>query len=134
MIKQISIFFIVAICLVSCSGMSTKKRLETFEESIKQYNIALRWALYTKVEDFHIKRNGERMRVDRDALKNIRITGYSVQEKTINEDLTEAVVEGEINYYNKEYGTLKKMAYTYKWWYEPESKRWFIESEFPEFK
>ncbi len=134
MLKINVIYLILFLSLTACSGGLTKKKAEVLQESIKQYNIALRWAQYNKVQDYHKKRDGSDSHIDRNALKNIRVTGYTVQEKVINEELTEATVKGVIDYYNNEYATLKKIDFTYVWWYEAESKRWFNESDLPDFQ
>ncbi len=129
---HIIVFLIVF--LSSCGSMDTRKKLETLDESIKQYNIAMRWALYNKAQGYHMLKDGARLKIDPDSLKHIRITGYSVTEKILNDDLTESVVHGEFNYYHNEYGTLKKASFTHNWWYDPDSKSWFNESEFPDFE
>jgi len=67
-------------------------------------------------------------------METIRVTGFTITEKTLNEDVTEAVVKGELNYYRVDYGTLKKIDLNQTWWFEPDSKEWFLQSEFPQFK
>ena len=133
MIKHLYIFILV-VCLSACASTQTKNKVEGLEESVKNYNIALRWAEYLDAQKYHVSKDGAKQNIDLDYLKNIRITGYTIQSKVLNDDVTEALINTEINYYNVEYGTLKKLMNEQKWWYEPESKRWFVESEFPSFK
>ncbi len=133
MIKHLY-FFILVVCLSACASTQTKNKVEGLEESLKNYNIALRWAQYLDVQNYHVLKDGAIQNIDLEYLKKIRITGYTIHSKVLNDEVTEAFINTEINYYNVEYGTLKKLMNEQKWWYEPESKGWFIESEFPRFK
>ncbi len=126
--------YIFVICLSACASTQIKNKVEGLEESIKNYNIALRWSQYLDAQRFHVSKDGARQNIDLEYLEKIRITGYSIHSKVITDEVTEALISTEINYYNDEYGTLKKLMNEQKWWYEPESKGWFIESEFPSFK
>ena len=72
--------------------------------------------------------------INLEPMETIRVTGYHIKDKIINEDFTEASVSGELNYYHTEYGTLKKIPLSQKWWFEEESDRWFLESDFPTFE
>ena len=134
MTKRLSILLFLSLFLVACNSINVRRRAEILDDSIDQYNVAMRWAFYNEAEAFHMSRDGVRSKIDSDALEDIRITGYSIAEKNINEELTEATVRGEISYYNTGQGTLKKTKFDHKWWYDPEQKRWFNESEPPMFQ
>lgn len=135
MLRQYIIFIFTLVLLASCNGPGgIKKRVTSLDETITDYNVAWRWGFFNKIEDYHRKNDDEEQKFDRSSFKNIRITGYSISEKIINEDIDEATVTGVLNYYNNEYGTLKELPFTHHWWYEEESKRWFNGSDYPEFK
>lgn len=133
--KQLTLLIFVSISLLACNGTNIKNRVSTLDETILQYNIGLRWAMYKKIESYHMQRDGSRKGMDRNALKNIRVTGYEVLEKNIlDEEMSEVSVTVLISYYSTDRGTVKKLPYTANWWYEPEAKRWLNESEYPELK
>ena len=124
----------LSLILVSCNSGNIKHQAQSLEKAIAEYNTGLRWAMYNNIDTYNKSEDGTHTPVDREAMKNIRITGYEILEKKINDDATEAIVKGEINYYNNEYGTLKQIPFEQKWWYDTESKHWFVEGALPKFK
>ena len=94
----------------------------------------MRWAMLDRIEAHHLGKNGEKKPMDRSTMDEIRVTSCNVQDKILNDDVTEAVVKGEIDYYRTDSGTLKKYTFSQNWWYNEKLKRWFIDSEYPTFK
>lgn len=125
---------LLALVLVSCNSGNIKRQAGMLDDAITEYNKSLRWSMFNNLDAYNKSPDGKQMPVDRDAMKNIRITGYEETEKVINEEVTKAIVRGEISYYNNEYGVLKKIPFEQQWWYDPELKHWFTESVLPEFK
>lgn len=128
----------ITVCLVvflaGCGGTANKKRVSVLQESIDNYVQALRWSRLDDAVVYHVNRDGEKAEIDLTPMESIRITDYSIKDKVLNSDFTEATVTGELDYYNTAYGTLKKMPLKQKWWFEEESGKWFLESDFPKFK
>lgn len=132
--KQYFILLLISIFLVACNSSSIKKKVANLDDAITDYNVSLRWSMLNKIESYHKNRDGEKQRMDRSTMEKIRITGYNILEQTLNEDATEAVVKGEVDFYSTDTGTLKKHSFTHIWWYDPELKRWFNESGYLELK
>lgn len=128
------VYVLVLAAATGCGGVSAKKKLELLDEALIQYSQALRWGRYEDVQQYHMNRHGERTPVDQAAMQPIRVTGISIQNKTVNEEVSEAIVTGQINFYHTNYGTLRQAPVNQTWWFEPESKRWFMDGEFPVFK
>ena len=128
------LLILFALVLVSCNSGNIKHQASTLEDAITEYNKSLRWSMFNNLDAYNRSPEGKQMPIDRDAMKNIRITGYEVTEKEINEDVTKAVVKGDISYYNNEYGVLKKIPFEQQWWYDTGLKHWFTESALPDFK
>lgn len=130
--------FWITVCLVvvlsGCGGASNKKRLSVLDDSIDRYVQALRWSRLDDAVSYHVGRDGGKAGIDLTPMEPIRITEYRIIEKIVNDDFTEATVTGELNYYHNEYGTLKKIPLRQKWWFEEESRKWYLESNFPVFK
>lgn len=129
-----SLLIILLLCLGACAGTVKRNKLEKFDDSLRQYNVDLRWGLYREAQQFHVDRDGKRAEIDLDTLAHIHITGYEVKEKIMNEELTGAQVTSEFSFFHDDYGKVKKVEFTHSWWFQPDTKRWFIESEFPVFK
>ena len=67
-------------------------------------------------------------------MDDVRVTGFKIDKKVLNKDLTEAVVTGEFDYYREDYGTVKKLDFEQHWWYDDDAGHWYLESPFPKFK
>ena len=131
--RKILLLF-VTLVLVSCNGGNVKRQISSLDDSITEYNKSLRWSMFNNLDAYSRTPGGKEMPVDRDAMKNIRITGYEVTEKNVNPDATKATVKGEISYYNNDYGVLKTIPFQQEWWYDAGVKHWFTDSALPEFK
>lgn len=130
--------FWITVCLIvalsGCSGVKTKRRVLTLDDSINHYVQDLRWSRLDDAAAYHVNRDGQKADIDLKAMEPIKITEYRIIDKKVNDDVTEATVTGELEYYNNEYGTLKKISLHQKWWFEEKSGKWFLESDFPKFK
>jgi hypothetical protein len=133
MIRALLVILAIAALLTGC-GAGNRHRLDQLDQAVIRYAQALRWGRYEDAQEFHLTRTGERKRIDLEAMKHIRITGYVIQEKTMNDDLMEADVTGVIDYFNDSRGTVRQVPLRQTWWFESDSKRWFVSGELPEFK
>ncbi len=120
--------------LVACNGTSVKRRTSSLEDSITDYNVSLRWSMFARIESHHMMRNGDLIPLDRKKLENVRVTGYEILQIIFNEDHSEAVVQGEINYYTTSSGMLKTLEFNHVWWYNEDLKRWFNTSDYLDLK
>ena len=125
---------LLALLLVSCNDNNIKHQASTLNDAINEYNKSLRWSMFNDLDSYSRSIDGKQQPVDRDAMKDIRITGYEVTDKDINPDATKAVVKGTLSYYNNEYGVLKTIPFEQHWWYDAGLKHWFTDSALPSFK
>lgn len=133
MIRKLIFISTLAALLAGCGAMESH-RLGLLDQAIIRYSQALRWQRYEDAQAYHMTREGERRKIDQEALKHIRISGYQIQEKNMGDDLMEAEVVGVMEYFNDSRGTIRKVPMTQTWWFDPESKRWFVTGELPQFK
>lgn len=131
MFRKLLICVLVGV-LAGC-GAAEKKKLTNLNDSIESYGYALRWSRSDEAREFHLERDHTRWEIDLSAMDEIRVTSYKIRNRVVNKTLDEATVEAELNYYNEQYGTVKNMTLEQQWWYDPESERWYIESDFPTF-
>lgn len=120
--------------MTGCAGANLKNQVDKLNTALTQYGVALRWGHYNQAISYHMNRDGEQLLADRNNLEHYNVTAFSPIDPVVNEDGTEATIPVEIDYYDKEYGTLRKIKEIQYWWYSKESKRWLIESDFPAFK
>ena len=131
---RLTILLLMFLFLSACSSSGEIKKVEMLNDAIDNYAYALRWGRIDDAVAYHVAEGGDKPEIDSAIMKSIRVTGFNIKERTINPELTGATVEGELNYYSNEYGTLRSIEYSQRWWYEPESKKWFLDNEFPQFK
>jgi uncharacterized lipoprotein YehR (DUF1307 family) len=133
MIRKIVVLILI-LALTACGDSAVRKKVENLDTVIDEYAYALRWMRKNDAVAYHKKQDGTRPHIDSSAMDVIRVTGFTIKEKTLNADMTGATVVGELVYYHNEYGTLKTITYTQSWWYDAEAKKWYNESDFPQFK
>lgn len=133
MTRNLILMCAAATLLAGC-GAVDKYRLEQLDQAVVRYAQALRWGRYEDAQEYHLTRDGERRKIDAEAMQHIRITGYQIQEKTMSSDLMEAEVTGAIDYFNDSRGTIQQLPMRQTWWFEPNAKRWFVTGELPDFR
>jgi len=132
-LRNILMLFILVI-LTGCAGANLRNQVDKLKTTLTQYGVALRWAHYNQAIAYHMNRDGEQILVDKNHLEHYNVTAFRPIDPVVNEEGTEATIPVEIDYYDKEYGTLRKIKEIQYWWYNEENKRWFVESDFPNFK
>lgn len=133
MFKNLLICGLIVI-LLGCSGGVTREKLATLQLSIDNYIAALRWSRMAEARDFHRQRDGSRPEIDLSGTEPIRVTGYDVRRKTVDPEMTQASVTVLLEYYDNQYGTVEEVTLEQDWWYDSESGRWYLASEFPVFE
>jgi hypothetical protein len=128
------VVYVICLAIAACNGTNIRLKANSLETAIDEYSAAWRWALYNNIAAMHQDRDGGEINLDAERLKTLRVTGYRVAEKIINEAATEATVKGEIEYYNTTQGTLQKVSFEQLWWYDEARKSWFNAGRIPEFK
>ena len=128
------VLFLLMILLQSCNTFKVRETVAALENSITNYNVALRWGMYKDAYSYHYSPEGKQPPAKLDGLEEISVTGIEVTDKIINQDHTEANVESTITYFLKTQGTIKKIKLNQKWWFKEEYKQWFVDHPFPDFK
>ena len=130
-----TVVLLLILVLTGCGGDSgIRKQIENLDDAINDYAYALRWLRKNDAVAYHMNLDGSRPEIDTSAMDVIRVTGFTIKKKELSPDNTGATVSGELNYYHNEYGMLRTITYSQTWWFEPVSKRWYLDSEFPQFK
>ena len=134
MIRRSFILVLVLVLLSACVDVSMKRKASMLDDELTDYTVSLRWSMLDTIESYHRNKNGETRPLDRSAMEDIRVTNVDMQEKSMNADVTKAVIKGEVDYYRVDSGALKKLNVTQNWWYDDKEKRWFIEDDYIKFK
>jgi len=120
--------------LSACAHLSEQKKMEHLEAKQKLFMKALRWKSYETAASVIRFRNPARQLASIDGLNNITVTSYdligSVESK--NDDSTVAQVL--FGYIQNETGRVYQIKHTQVWWFDEESKQWYLGSDMPDFK
>ena len=128
--RKTYVLLMILLAAVACGTTSVKTKVKSLDDAISDYNVSLRWSVLDKVESYHRGKNGEKKPLDRASMATVRITGYTILEQTINAEVNEAVIKGEVDYYTTNTGTLKKHPFTHLWWYSDVEERWYNGSDY----
>lgn len=128
------ILVIICILLSACAGLNVRNQVDKLNHTLIDYGADLRWGRINKAYAYHVDREGKQPPFDMDRMENYSITDFRPVDPVINAEGNEATVPVEIDYYDERSGRLQKLKYIQHWWYREESKRWFVDSDFPDFK
>lgn len=128
------LFLLFLLTATGCNNVNVRNQVSKLDTSLRHYGADLRWGRYNQAFQYHIDREGQRPAFNAEHMDNFSVTNFKPVDPVLNEEGTEAEIPVEIDYYDEQYGTLKKIRYTQFWWYDKESKHWFTESDYPEFK
>jgi hypothetical protein len=124
--------FLIAALLAGCA-IGTQYRMERFEATARAYARALRWSDFqgafgvvkppteTRLPDFH-------------RLKVVRITSYETLSTVPNADGNVVRQMVEISYVHTDRMVERKLMDNQDWAYSEADKRWYLRSDFPEFR
>ena len=134
MILRYLLMLVVLAVLPGCESLNIKNQADKLRTSLDHYGAALRWDRINEVYAFHVTRDGKQPEVDLEKVENYSVSSFKPIDPVLNAEATEAVVAVEIDYYDEQYGTLRKLKETQHWWFNAEKKLWFTDSAFPAFK
>jgi len=125
---------IVALMAAACAGMEIRDRLDNLELSVATYESALRWGDYDAAALYRVSRTGPYPPINTEHLQAIRVASYEIVNQTLNATQTEATVTVLFRYYYQAVGQVATLRDVQKWWYDAAPKRWFLDSELPDFQ
>ena len=127
------ISFLLMILLASCNSFKVREQITSLDDSISNYNVALRWGMYKDAYSYHYSPKGIQLEAKLGNLEQISVTGVEVTDKKINTEHNEAHVETVVTYFFQTEGSIKKIKLNQRWWFNEKFKQWFIDNAFPEF-
>ena len=128
-----SIGVAILVCLAACASVESAKRSDALESSLRQYGIAIRWGHYDAAVQFMRPRDKVIETTGSGSLNDIRVTSYDVVEQGLSDDQTEARLTVAISFYHVESGIVHRLKDQQVWWYDEDSKQWFLDGDLPDF-
>ncbi len=133
-VKWFGFFLIIAALTSGCAHLSSEKKYEKLEATQKLFWKSLRWKSYEGAVRVIRFRNPARKLASIDNLNRITLTNYEegASISTGEEDVyTTDVI---FSYVQDETGRLLQVKHKETWWYDKETKNWFLDSDMPDFK
>lgn len=129
-------FIVISLLVLSASGCVSNQPSKTvtqLNDQVKLYGKLIRWRGYEQAAGMIKKRSSAMEPLDRDFLKEIRVTKYEVLQIKVNEDQDEAVVIATISYYHERVNAVNTIEDVQVWWHDEEAGVWYLDGDLPRF-
>ncbi len=130
----ISLLVMVGVVTQGCASFEKNSKLDALELSLNDFRKAIRWGYYESAAQHIRQKKYDKPLHDPTYLKNIRITSYEYGVRQFSEDGNRVTVTAHISYYDVDRGTVHSTSEKQNWWFDPESKRWFLDGDIPDLK
>lgn len=122
------------IMLVGCAHLKDQKKYEHLEAKQKTFMKALRWKSYETAASMIRFKNPSRRLGDINYLDKVTVTSYELITSVPDIEKGEAIAYVIFEYTQNETGRFLTLKYTQNWWFDEESRQWFLASDMPDFK
>jgi len=116
-------------------GCATSKQSTSLDETLKQYEVVIRWSQWDGAVDFldsgYLERNPI-SRLDMDRLRLFRVTQYTIRSATPFDQGMGLMQVVEIKLFNKNRAVERSLIDQQEWRYNAERERWFLNSGLPD--
>lgn len=119
--------------LAGCESMKKKDQTSRLDQSLRAYVGSIRWANFDTAAAFAVPRKGANT-VSAASLEGIKVTGYSLRIKSVNETADEASVIMNFSYYDESGGTVGSIDQDTTWYLDEKRKGWLMDDSLPRFK
>lgn len=122
-----------AVLLSGCAYIETNSRMQQFDDLQRSYARAMTWSNLDAA--YSATRAAEkRAQADGTAFQDIKITSYEVASQKVEESGKTIRRIAQIRYVHTERMIERKLTVEEEWKYSEDSKRWILESGFPQFR
>ena len=119
--------------IAGCENLKKKDQTSRLDASLRAYVRSIRWANFDTAAAFAVPRKGSNT-VSPASLEGIKVTGYSVLIKSVNETADEASVHLNFTYYDESGGTVGAIDQDATWYLDENRKGWLMDDSLPNFK
>ena len=122
------------LALTACAHLGEQKRMEHLDAKQKLFMKALRWKSYDVAASVIRFKNPARKLAKLDDLNKISVTSYDLITSQPNLKEGTALAYVVFSYVQDETGRVYELKHAQNWWFDDESKQWFLGSDMPVFK
>jgi hypothetical protein len=132
--KRIFALLLITPLIIACATFARIKQTEMFERTSEAYAKAIRWSDFEAANRYRKAILTQKKPPDLDALTQIKVTSYEVKEVGISKEVTQVRQIVEIGYYKIDGIIEKSLRDQQIWVYDPVDKRWYLNSNLPDFQ
>jgi len=125
---------LILFALTACAHIGEQKKQEHLDAKQKLFMKALRWKSYDMAASVVRFKNPARTLAKWDDLNKITVTSYELITSQSNLKEGTALADVMFAYVQDETGRVYKLKHRQNWWFDDESKQWFLGSDMPAFK
>ena len=125
---------LLALSMSGCAAVDDSKKTITYDKALWKYETAIRWVDFGTANNLRRLEDTSAYTPDPETLRHIKVTSYTVTNRTDSEDHAEVRLTVEIVYYNESSMKLATIIDNQIWKYDPEIKGWYITTPLPPFK
>lgn len=126
----------VLVSLLGCGGVRTvgeQSRANAFDAAVKTYTKLIRWGYFEEASAYIRAPDDSQINTDLARIARYRVTAYdNINQLTADND-REGRVLAMIEYYEIDSGVVQQVRDEQLWWFDDETKRWFLSSGMPKF-
>jgi hypothetical protein len=125
--------FLLTLGLSGCA--SSSKQNKELDETLKQYEIVIRWSQWDGAAGFlapEYLENNPVTRLDMDRLRLFQVTQYIVRSAVPFDDGMGFRQVVNLRLFNKTRAVERSMIYVQEWHYHDEHERWYLHSGLPD--
>lgn len=130
------VFCTTVILLAGCAGapsIAKKSRSNAFEAAVTTNAKLMRWGYFDEAANYVRAQDGSEIEIDLARISRFRVTGYRIASQLTADNHREGRVVAMVEYYEIDSGVLHTLRDEQYWWYDDESKRWYLGSPLPSF-
>lgn len=125
---------LLALSMSGCAAVDDSKKTITYDKALWKYETAIRWVDFSTANSLRRLEDNTAYTPDPQTLRQIKVTSYTVINRTDSEDHSEVRLTVEIVYYNEGSMKLATIIDNQIWKYDPAIKSWYITTPLPPFK
>lgn len=140
--KQTAILtlLIAVFCLATQSAcnpignIQKRESLTQLEAATNTYRKLMRWGHFDQAAQY-LRANGDEplAKPDLEDMARFRVTSYTVADQLVADTRTDARVTAYIEFYNVDTGVTDSVRDEQFWWYDKETRRWYLGSPMLDF-
>ena len=115
------------------ASLGKQSRANSLDASVESYRKLIRWGYYDEAVKYLRAADGTIPPFDLDRMARYRVTAYEPRSQLLADTGKEARVMAMIEYYEIDRGTIATVSDEQLWWFDDESKHWYLSSGLPAF-